>query len=102
MRTMLPITLLLVLSGCSTYTSPMEVAAQDDATCKSFGAAQGSPAYTECRLAQQARRDQQNAARADGLRRAGEALQAPDRASRRETTCRSSRDIGGDIRTVCD
>jgi len=38
---------LLVLSGCA---SRQEIAMDDDATCQSYGAAPGSPAYMQCRM----------------------------------------------------
>ncbi|MDE4910365.1 hypothetical protein PQI07_06570 [Methylobacterium sp. 092160098-2] len=36
---------------------PAEIAAKDDAICKSYGAEPGSPAYIQCRTTQDQRRD---------------------------------------------
>lgn len=44
------------LSGCAAQR-----AAQDDATCQSYGAVPGSDAYVQCRMAQDTRRDQRRA-----------------------------------------
>ena len=41
----------LVLVGCETM-SPEQQAAQDDATCRSYGAEVGSDAYVQCRMTQ--------------------------------------------------
>jgi hypothetical protein len=37
----------VTLAGCVT---PEELAARDDATCQSYGAAPGSSSYTDCRI----------------------------------------------------
>ena len=37
---------LLFLAGCA---SPAELAAADDAKCRSYGSQPGEPAYTQCR-----------------------------------------------------
>jgi hypothetical protein len=39
----------LLLSGCIT-DNPQALAQQDDATCRSYGAAPGSDAYVNCRM----------------------------------------------------
>lgn len=41
------VVLSLVLAGCA---SRQEIAADDDATCRSYGAAPGSQAYIQCRM----------------------------------------------------
>lgn len=41
------ILLALLLAGCA---SRQEIAADDDATCQSYGAQPGSNAYVECRM----------------------------------------------------
>ena len=46
------------LAGCMTGAERREVNCQNDATtCANFGARYGSPAYSDCMLAQQRRRD---------------------------------------------
>jgi hypothetical protein len=52
---------LLIAAACATLAgciTPAQIAARDDAVCQSYGAAVGTPAYTDCRL----RRDQQRQA----------------------------------------
>lgn len=56
----LPFAGLLVagLSGCMSSVERRQVNYQEDAgTCSSFGSEYGSPAYADCMLAQQRRRD---------------------------------------------
>jgi hypothetical protein len=46
------------LAGCMSGAEQRQVNIEDDAnTCATFGARHGSPAYTDCMLAQQRRRD---------------------------------------------
>lgn len=60
-NTALPFVVALVglgLSGCMSSAERRHVNLQDDTdTCASFGSRYGSPAYNDCMLAQQRRRD---------------------------------------------
>lgn len=48
----------VTLAGCVTGSEQRQANLQDDAsTCSSFGASYGSPAFSECMLTQQRRRD---------------------------------------------
>ncbi len=53
--------LALLLAGCA---SRQEIAAVDDDTCQSYGAAYGSPAYIQCRMQRDQLRQQDRTARA--------------------------------------
>jgi hypothetical protein len=86
----------LLLAACA---SPQQLSAADDDTCRSFGTAPGSEAYTHCRLVQQARRDQQNAQFGESLRRAGQALQDQPRSP--SVSCTTHRTMPGTYQTNC-
>jgi hypothetical protein len=53
---------LLLLGGCIT-DNPQNLAQQDDATCKSYGAVPGSDAYVNCRMQRDNTRQQGEALR---------------------------------------
>jgi hypothetical protein len=53
---------LISLAGCIATTSPQDLARQDDAVCRSYGAAPGTDAYVNCR------------SQRDNTRQQGEAL----------------------------
>lgn len=61
----------LGLAGCA---SAAQMAQQDDATCRSYGATPGTDSYVQCRLIQQNRRDEDRRALAQGMQAAGQAL----------------------------
>lgn len=57
----------VLLAGCNSASKPgrgelfmndQEVTAKDDAICRGYGAAPGTPAYIQCRTLQDQRRDQ--------------------------------------------
>ena len=50
MRVLLALSSLLCLTGCFAIASPQEIAQQDDAVCRSYGAAPGTDAYVNCRM----------------------------------------------------
>jgi hypothetical protein len=102
-----------VLLGCA---SPAQRAAQaeqraaeDDTACQGYGAKPGTDAYVQCRIVQQARRDQaeqertraaQEASRsmAEGFREAGRIMSERGKS---RTSCTSTR-LGDTIHTTCD
>ena len=55
----------LLLAGCTSsqpgrgemFASKAEIDAKDDAACRGYGAKPGEPAYIQCRVAQDQRRD---------------------------------------------
>lgn len=62
-----PVILALLLSGCAQYEARQRaeaqaqaaaIAANEDATCQSYGADPGSPAYVQCRMTMQGQRAQ--------------------------------------------
>jgi hypothetical protein len=64
MRSLGGLVLALALGGCLMGMSEeeraakkAELAAKDDATCRSYGAKQGTDIYVQCRIAQQKSRD---------------------------------------------
>jgi hypothetical protein len=90
--TLLP--LILTLAACATAE---QRAATDDKTCQSYGAKPGTDAYVQCRMFQQARRDQADSDLGDRLRAAGGALR--DRPS---VNCTTTPGLGGTTTTRCD
>ncbi|MFG7486291.1 hypothetical protein [Methylorubrum rhodesianum] len=67
--------LVVLLSACNAAKTPgraellmsdEEVAAKDDAICKSYGAQPGTPVYIQCRATQDQRRDAYKAERRRG------------------------------------
>jgi len=52
------------LAGCA---SRQEIATDDDATCRSYGAEPGSQAYIQCRMQRDALRQQDRTARAAAI-----------------------------------
>jgi hypothetical protein len=79
--------LFLLLPLRAACASAKERAAADDATCQGYGAKPGSDAYVQCRMVQDARRDQRRREIGDSLQQAGQALRDPPRQS---IDCRSS------------
>jgi hypothetical protein len=65
MRTALMLLSLLSLAGCFALASPQDLAQQDDAVCRSYGATPGTDAYINCRMQRDNTRQQ-----GESLRRA--------------------------------
>jgi len=91
--------LFLLLPLLAARASAKERAAADDATCLGYGAKPGSDAYVQCRMVQEARRDQRRREIGDSLQQAGQALR--DQPQQRSIDCRSST-FGGTTTTHCD
>jgi hypothetical protein len=51
------------MTGCLATASPQDLAQQDDATCRSYGAVPGSDAYVNCRMQRDSTRQQGEALR---------------------------------------
>jgi hypothetical protein len=95
-----------LLIGCSTAeeraSRAAARAAQDDSVCQSYGATPGSDAYVQCRMVQQARRDQVLRDGAEAGRRLNEQLQEHFRPQKSGTSCTSRHTGSGTVRTDCD
>jgi hypothetical protein len=83
----------LMLTGCATQMTQEQIAAMnaaDDAKCQEYGAKQGTPQYTQCRLVVSEQRRQDDRARreaiADALEGAGRGFQ-----QRQPVNCTSNR-----------
>ena len=50
-----------LLCGCSRGPTPAQIAADDDAVCRSYGIQPGSQLYVECRAAKERQRQQAKA-----------------------------------------
>ena len=97
--------LALALAGCaSSEERKAKWAAEDDSTCQSYGAKPGTDAYVQCRMVQQARRDEmiQGSARSvgAGMQEFGRALQ--DQAKERRGTSCTTRRVGDTAVTDCN
>lgn len=95
--------LLLLGGGCSALMDPWPqetAAAIDDQTCKDMGAQPGSDAFVQCRLQQQARRDQADAQRRQNMINAGRELQRAGTPSA-PVSCESRRTGKDTWRTDC-
>ena len=88
----------VVLTGCeSTEAMRQAKQAQDESTCSSFGARYGSPAYTDCMLTQQQRRDAKRLQSAEETRLLAEAARVSNETAIRvrcERDARRDRDEG--------
>ena len=67
MRIIFVIVAAVTLAGCAMGPTPQQVAAGDDAECRSYGAAPGTDAYFNCRMAKDRQRQQNRAALAAAL-----------------------------------
>jgi hypothetical protein len=117
MRALLALVIALPLCGCLGAMSQEQIAAQraqiaanDDARCRSYGAAPGSDVYIQCRMAQDQRRDAAaNAAAQAAAIRASEPMDpipandAPRLGNilPQTTRCQSVPSGGGTWQTVC-
>jgi hypothetical protein len=92
---------LLWLSACA---SAQQIASQDDATCRSYGASPGSQAYFDCRVMRDAQRAQGNRAVAQalatGLQDAGRQMSQRTPQPSTMTRCTSQR-VGNGVDTTC-
>lgn len=102
MRKIIPITLLILLTGC---ISAQEMELRKKAYCENMGAAQGSPNYYHCRTALEAKLDFERRAAQDQFQRQIDSqnshVTSPMLSIREPVRCRSY-SAGSSINTDCN
>ena len=101
----------VLLLGCETL-SPEEQAAQDDATCRGYGAEAGSEVYVQCRMTQVSQRQARRQAIAASIGAMGGALRDQPSAGQSTfgagqstfgagTTCFSKGEVTSGMNKIC-